>query len=116
MQIACGHARALFNVFLDSKVLSLACPFRKHHRIGTHDGSMSAPHHNTASEPLIHNGIGPPDGSREPHDDTDIDESHLVTPTLFISVLTACAGISGLLFGYEYVLKQTRTSNPHGRS
>lgn len=31
------------------------------------------------------------------------DESSLVSPGLFVWLLTICAGISGLLFGYEYV-------------
>ena len=33
--------------------------------------------------------------------DTGVDESALVSPGLFIWGLTLCAGISGLLFGYE---------------
>lgn len=35
--------------------------------------------------------------------DVAIDESALVSPGLFIWGLTICAGVSGLLFGYEYV-------------
>ena len=46
--------------------------------------------------------------SSDDHDDTEIredevDESALVSPGLFIWTLTICAGVSGLLFGYEYV-------------
>jgi MFS transporter, SP family, solute carrier family 2 (myo-inositol transporter), member 13 len=32
----------------------------------------------------------------------EIEESELGSPGAFIWVLTVCAGISGLLFGYEY--------------
>jgi len=32
---------------------------------------------------------------------TVVDESALVSPGLFIWALTICAGVSGLLFGYE---------------
>jgi hypothetical protein len=33
----------------------------------------------------------------------DVDESKLLRPGVFIWCLTLCAGVSGLLFGYEYV-------------
>lgn len=70
----------------------------------------------TAAEPLIPSSRHdfPPD-TRNPyttdndddteiHDDHDdeVDESALVSPGLFIWILTICAGVSGLLFGYEY--------------
>jgi SP family myo-inositol transporter-like MFS transporter 13 len=58
----------------------------------------------TAAEPLISNERG----SSEEHEDNDeelqVQESALVSPGLFIWTLTFCAGVSGLLFGYEYVL------------
>lgn len=60
----------------------------------------------TAAEPLI----GPDDVPRDDgadidvDADVDVDESALVKPGRFIWVLTFCAGVSGLLFGYEYVL------------
>jgi SP family myo-inositol transporter-like MFS transporter 13 len=38
----------------------------------------------------------------EPRED-EVDESALVSPGVFIWTLTICAGVSGLLFGYEYV-------------
>ncbi|KAH7389614.1 general substrate transporter [Phaeosphaeria sp. MPI-PUGE-AT-0046c] len=41
----------------------------------------------------------------------EVDESALATPGLFIWGLTICAGISGLLFGYEYVLALPNTSS-----
>lgn len=41
--------------------------------------------------------------SEEVDVDVDVDESQLVSPGWFIWCLTLCAGISGLLFGYEYV-------------
>lgn len=60
-----------------------------------------------AAEPLIQNDSDFPNDPREQYDDEDadveIDESTLVSPGLFIWGLTICAGISGLLFGYEYV-------------
>ncbi|XP_014557006.1 hypothetical protein COCVIDRAFT_37531 [Bipolaris victoriae FI3] len=69
----------------------------------------------TAAEPLIPSSRHdfPPD-TRNPyttdndddteiHDDHDdeVDESALVSPSLFIWILTICAGVSGLLFGYD---------------
>jgi SP family myo-inositol transporter-like MFS transporter 13 len=56
-----------------------------------------------AAQPLI------PHTRASPHDDDDdndveeseIDESALVSPGWFIWCLTVCAGISGLLFGYD---------------
>jgi hypothetical protein len=36
-------------------------------------------------------------------EDVEVDESALMAPGLFIWGLTICAGVSGLLFGYEYV-------------
>ncbi|EUC32191.1 hypothetical protein COCCADRAFT_99357 [Bipolaris zeicola 26-R-13] len=69
----------------------------------------------TAAEPLIPSSRHdfPPD-TRNPyttdndddteiHDDHDdeVDESALVSPGLFIWILTICAGVSGLLFGYD---------------
>lgn len=61
----------------------------------------------TAAEPLISNNRDLPDDARGHYDDEEvdqeIDESALVSPGLFIWGLTICAGVSGLLFGYEYV-------------
>lgn len=61
----------------------------------------------TAAEPLIPNNRDLPDDVRGHYDDEEaeqeIDESALVSPGLFIWGLTICAGVSGLLFGYEYV-------------
>lgn len=39
--------------------------------------------------------------SLEEHEDGDGGESALLKPGMFIWGLTLCAGISGLLFGYE---------------
>lgn len=56
----------------------------------------------TAAEPLI---AGRPAVPRNDCGDGYVeDESALVRPGRFIWVLTFCAGVSGLLFGYEYVL------------
>lgn len=58
-----------------------------------------------AAEPLIsrrdHEGRDHDDDQNEEAD--EVDESTLVAPGLFIWGLTICAGVSGLLFGYEYV-------------
>jgi SP family myo-inositol transporter-like MFS transporter 13 len=54
-----------------------------------------------AAEPLIRNDPNEEDGDAD--EDVEVDESALVAPGLFIWGLTMCAGISGLLFGYEYV-------------
>jgi SP family myo-inositol transporter-like MFS transporter 13 len=58
-----------------------------------------------AAEPLISNtGEFPDDGQHEDEEeDVEIDESALVSSGRFIWGLTVCAGVSGLLFGYEYV-------------
>ena len=70
-------------------------------------------HADTAAEPLIWR-----EDARESDEDYDAreiragdedgdaqaGESELVSPGLFIWILTFCAGVSGLLFGYEYVL------------
>jgi SP family myo-inositol transporter-like MFS transporter 13 len=37
----------------------------------------------------------------EDDEEEDVDESKLVAPGAFIWGLTICAGVSGLLFGYE---------------
>jgi SP family myo-inositol transporter-like MFS transporter 13 len=42
----------------------------------------------------------------------DVDESALVRPGVFLWSLTLCAGISGLLFGYEYVFPFFRIPHP----
>lgn len=63
-----------------------------------------------AAEPLIANASDVPSDARDHYDDEgeiieqEVDESALVSPGLFIWCLTICAGVSGLLFGYEYVL------------
>lgn len=70
----------------------------------------------TAAEPLIPNHGDLSDDAREQHEDAvveEIDESALVSPGLFIWGLTICAGVSGLLFGYEYVLKQHAAAVPY---
>jgi hypothetical protein len=59
-----------------------------------------------AAEPLIAQNREDPYDARHSSDNTEdveIDESALVAPGLFIWGLTICAGVSGLLFGYEYV-------------
>jgi SP family myo-inositol transporter-like MFS transporter 13 len=62
-----------------------------------------------AAEPLIGLTRDVPDDARDHYnhdeEETDedvVDESQLVSPGLFIWSLTICAGISGLLFGFEY--------------
>ena len=62
-----------------------------------------------ADAPLIRQDLsrGPHDGAEEAtllHDDQDseVRPRHLPPPTAFIWALSATAGISGLLFGYEY--------------
>lgn len=59
----------------------------------------------TAAQPLIPSTREYPSDARYSNDDEDveIDESALVSPGWFIWILTVCAGVSGLLFGYEYV-------------
>ena len=65
----------------------------------------------TASEPLItSNDTGADEREYEQGksvdeelEEVDVNESALVSPGIFIWTLTLCAGISGLLFGYEYV-------------
>ncbi|KAF1942359.1 general substrate transporter [Clathrospora elynae] len=61
-----------------------------------------------AAEPLIANDRVFPSDARDRYDDDEeeieedvVDESALVSPGLFIWCLTICAGISGLLFGYD---------------
>ena len=64
-----------------------------------------------AAEPLISNDRGVPHDVRDRYDEDDnesigedeVDECALLSPGLFIWCLTICAGVSGLLFGYEYV-------------
>ncbi|KAF2622235.1 general substrate transporter [Macroventuria anomochaeta] len=60
----------------------------------------------TAAEPLITSNDDDGEYERqvrysEEVDDGDVDESALVSPGVFIWTLTLCAGISGLLFGYD---------------
>lgn len=71
----------------------------------------------TAAQPLIHSEAADHDhdhdtrySAEDGHArgvdgavDGEMDEAGLTSPTLFIWTLTLCAGISGLLFGYEYV-------------
>jgi SP family myo-inositol transporter-like MFS transporter 13 len=64
-----------------------------------------------AAEPLISPTHGSPDDARDRYEnaeegieDDEVDESKLASPGLFIWGLTICAGVSGLLFGFEYVL------------
>jgi hypothetical protein len=59
-----------------------------------------------AAEPLITTNREYPHDARYSGEDTgdvEVSESALVAPGLFIWGLTICAGVSGLLFGYEYV-------------
>ncbi|OCL12934.1 general substrate transporter [Glonium stellatum] len=53
-----------------------------------------------ASEPLIHS-HGHHSDYAESNGEADVDEGTLVRPGVFIWVLTFCAGVSGLLFGYD---------------
>jgi SP family myo-inositol transporter-like MFS transporter 13 len=58
-----------------------------------------------AAEPLISHDR---EDERRSEDDArdeeeDVDESALLAPGRFIWGLTVCVGVSGLLFGYEYV-------------
>jgi hypothetical protein len=55
-----------------------------------------------AAEPLISNDRYDEDDNESIGED-EVDESALLSPGLFIWCLTICAGVSGLLFGYEYV-------------
>ncbi|KAF2471638.1 general substrate transporter, partial [Lindgomyces ingoldianus] len=56
----------------------------------------------TAAEPLISNNHRQSFGERDAHDEApDVDESALGSPGAFIWILTFCAGVSGLLFGYD---------------
>ena len=65
----------------------------------------------TAAEPLINSHDTNDDADLDRDDarhseeaeNLDVDESQLVRPGAFMWALTLCAGISGLLFGYEYV-------------
>jgi len=62
-----------------------------------------------ATEPLIaderevpSNAYGSePESEELGEDEEEVDESKLVAPGAFIWGLTICAGVSGLLFGYE---------------
>ncbi|KAI4658777.1 uncharacterized protein J4E79_006536 [Alternaria viburni] len=62
-----------------------------------------------AAEPLISTDRRVPNDARDRYDEADdasiredeVDESALVSPGLFIWCLTICAGVSGLLFGYD---------------
>jgi hypothetical protein len=65
-----------------------------------------------AAEPLISHSRDVPHDARDQYDheeegeevdEDEVDESRLVSPGLFIWGLTICAGVSGLLFGFEYV-------------
>jgi len=77
-----------------------------------------------AAEPLISNDRRVPNDARDRYDEADdasiredeVDESALVSPGLFIWCLTICAGVSGLLFGYEYVasIRAIFCAMPHG--
>lgn len=42
------------------------------------------------------------EGGRE-DTEGEVDESKMLRPGVFVWCLTLCAGVSGLLFGYEYV-------------
>jgi SP family myo-inositol transporter-like MFS transporter 13 len=58
-----------------------------------------------AAEPLIASTREDPHDARYDEndaEDVEVDESALVSPGPFIWGLTICAGVSGLLFGYEY--------------
>ncbi|KAH7094478.1 general substrate transporter [Paraphoma chrysanthemicola] len=57
----------------------------------------------TAAEPLISDSREFAHGRRSSEDaeGREVDESALVSPGLFIWGLTVCAGVSGLLFGYD---------------
>ncbi|KAI8934129.1 hypothetical protein NX059_008885 [Plenodomus lindquistii] len=58
-----------------------------------------------AAEPLITHNHHVPSHTRDAYEDEDadveVDESSLVSPGSFIWGLTVCAGVSGLLFGYD---------------
>lgn len=65
-----------------------------------------------AAEPLISNDRDYATAPRDSDEDveTEHNESTVVSPGFFIWGLTICAGISGLLFGYEYVRTNNCTS------
>ena len=46
-------------------------------------------------------GLRGEDGEEE--EEGEVDESGMLRPGVFVWCLTLCAGVSGLLFGYEYV-------------
>jgi SP family myo-inositol transporter-like MFS transporter 13 len=56
-----------------------------------------------ADAPLLHDSSADsPRSSGDSYDSSEaVDERALVSPGIFIWVLTFCAGVSGLLFGYE---------------
>ena len=69
-------------------------------------------HREAAAEPLISHTRDLPDDARDRYEneeedieEDEVDESKMVSPGLFIWGLTICAGVSGLLFGFEYVLR-----------
>jgi hypothetical protein len=64
----------------------------------------------TAAEPLISNERASSEDHADNDEELEVDESALVSPGVFIWTLTFCAGVSGLLFGYEYV--STISSHP----
>ena len=56
-----------------------------------------------AAEPLIPGREGVPRAERYAEEVDEVDESKMIRPGVFIWGLTGCAGVSGLLFGYECV-------------
>ena len=54
-----------------------------------------------AAQPLIRSTRDHPHDASDDANDAGINESPLVSPGWFIWTLTVCAGVSGLLFGYE---------------
>jgi hypothetical protein len=64
---------------------------------------MSISSADAAAEPLISQQLECHRGENEVNGHVEVDESTLSSPSFFIWALTLCAGVSGLLFGYEYV-------------
>jgi hypothetical protein len=66
--------------------------------------SMRHTREDAAAEPLIASGRSTPEEPHAGQDEVaDTNEGGVESLGLFIWILTFCAGVSGLLFGYEYV-------------
>jgi hypothetical protein len=89
----------LFNPPLDASgiLYTIATAPREEHQLH----GMTRASGDAAAEPLIANDPGFPSDVDHEGNELDVNENGLVSPGIFIWTLTVCAGLSGLLFGYE---------------